>query len=210
MNSVIETEIKNIPLRFQTDAGLFSPGAVDAGTLAMLSRVDFEENDKVLDLGCGYGVVGILAARLIGRENVVLCDSSENAVEYSGINARLNQVPGLDIRLSDGLENIPERDFTLILSNPPYHADFSVAKHFIEEGFRHLAVAGRLVMVTKRLEWYRNKITSVFGGVRVEEIDGYYVFVAEKRRTASGSGKKKAGKVNKLSRKLQRRHGDKR
>ena len=105
--------------------------------------------------------------------------------------------------------NIPECDFTLILSNPPYHADFSVAKHFIEAGFRHLAVAGRLVMVTKRLEWYRNKITSVFGGVRVEEIDGYYVFVAEKRRTASGSGKKKAGKVNKLSRKLQRRHGDK-
>ena len=209
MNSVIETEIKNIPLRFQTDAGLFSPGAVDAGTLAMLSRVDFEENDKVLDLGCGYGVVGILAARLIGRENVVLCDSSKNAVEYSGINARLNQVPGLDVRLSDGLENIPECDFTLILSNPPYHADFSVAKHFIEAGFRHLAVAGRLVMVTKRLEWYRNKITSVFGGVRVEEIDGYYVFVAEKRRTASGSGKKKAGKVNKLSRKLQRRHGDK-
>jgi len=69
MNSVIETEIKNIPLRFQTDAGLFSPGAVDAGTLAMLSRVDFEENDKVLDLGCGYGVVGILAARLIGHRN---------------------------------------------------------------------------------------------------------------------------------------------
>ena len=67
MNSVIETEIKNIPLRFQTDAGLFSPGAVDAGTLAMLSRVDFKENDKVLDLGCGYGVVRDLVGHGIGR-----------------------------------------------------------------------------------------------------------------------------------------------
>lgn len=207
MDTVIETEIKNIPLRFQTDVGLFSPGAVDTGTLAMLSRVDFEEKDKVLDLGCGYGVVGILAARLIGQEKVVLCDRLEKAVEYAGINAKRNEVPGLDIRLSDGFENIPDHDFTLILSNPPYHTDFSVAKHFIEEGFRHLALTGRLVMVTKRLEWYRNKIASVFGGVRVDEIDGYYVFMAEKRKAAAGSRKKKVEKTNKLSRKLQRRYG---
>lgn len=69
---MIETEIKNISLIFKTEPTVFSPNAIDIGTLSMLSLIDFSENDKVLDLGCGYGVVGILAAkRLTGR--MLLC-----------------------------------------------------------------------------------------------------------------------------------------
>ena len=74
MNGSITATIKQIPLEFQTVPGLFSPNAVDAGTLAMLALTDFSERDKVLDLGCGYGVVGILAARLVGEKNVIMCD----------------------------------------------------------------------------------------------------------------------------------------
>lgn len=204
MNIMFSTEIKNVPLEFSTHSMLFSPNAVDAGTLAMLSKIEFEEDDKVLDLGCGYGVVGILAGRLINQKNVIMCDISEMAVKYSEINARLNQVPNIDIRLSDGFENIPDNDFTIILSNPPYHTDFAVAKQFIEEGFHKLLVGGRLVMVTKRLTWYKNKIISVFGGVKVYEEDGYYVFVAEKR---NGSVQRKVKSPHKLSKKLQRKYG---
>lgn len=209
MGTIISTEIKNIPLKFQTDAALFSPNAIDAGTLAMLSLIDFKENDKVLDLGCGYGVAGILAGKFMNPQNVVMCDVSEAAVNYSKINAKLNAVSGIEIRLSDGFENVPDNDFTVILSNPPYHTDFSVAKHFIEGGFRKLAVGGRMVMVTKRLAWYKNKLASVFGGVKVHEIDGYYVFVAEKRNSSihkkiDNTNKNK--KTNKLSKKLQRKY----
>lgn len=203
MDNIISAEIKNIPLIFQTDAALFSPGAVDAGTLAMLSIIDFQENDKVLDLGCGYGVAGILAGKLINPRNVIMCDISGTAVKYAKINASLNQVPAIEIRLSDGYGSIPCDDFTLILSNPPYHTDFSVAKHFIEKGFHKLAVGGRMVMVTKRLTWYKNKFTSVFGGVKVHEIDGYYVFAAEKRNSRIP---KKTKKTNHLSKKLQRKY----
>lgn len=74
---------------------------------------------------------------------------------------------------------MPDNDFTLILSNPPYHTDFSVPKHFIEIGFKKLVLGGKLIMVTKRLDWYKNKLTSIFGGVK---INGYYVFIAEKRK----------------------------
>lgn len=178
---MISANIKNIPLVFKTDETIFSPKAVDTGTLAMLSVIDFSPNDKVLDLGCGYGVVGILASKLIGGENVSMCDISETAVQYSKINAELNQIKNVDIKVSDEYENIEDSDFTLILSNPPYHTDFSVAKKFIEGGYKRLVFGGRMVMVTKRLEWYKNKLTSVFGGVKVREIDGYYVFIAEKR-----------------------------
>ncbi len=203
---MISTEIKNISLSFQTEPTVFSPKAIDIGTLAMLSVADFSHSDKVLDLGCGYGVVGIFAGKLIGKENVIMCDVSEAAVQCAKINAELNQVPGIDIRLSDGYENIPEHDFTVILSNPPYHTDFAVAKAFIEGGFKRLTVGGRMIMVTKRLAWYKNKLTTVFGGVKIYDINGYYVFVAEKR-TKVVKAKEKNG--NKLSKKLQRKQRSK-
>ena len=150
---MIFTKIKDVDLKFETESSLFSPNFIDSGTLAMLSVIDFLPSDKVLDLGCGYGVIGILAGKLIGEENVIMCDISERAVEYAKINTMLNSVPHIDIRLSDGYKNVEENDFTLILTNPPYHADFSVPKNFIESGFKKLAMGGRLVMVTKRLDW---------------------------------------------------------
>ena len=197
---MVLAKIKNVDLKFETESSIFSPNFIDQGTLAMLSVVEFLPSDKVLDLGCGYGVVGILAAKLIGEENVAMCDISERAVEYAKINAALNGVPNIKISLSDGYKNIAEGDFTLVLSNPPYHVDFSVPKSFIEVGFRKLVVGGKLVMVTKRLDWYKNKLTSVFGGVKVQEFDGYYVFVAEKR---SKILKKKKKPAKNLSKKLQ-------
>lgn len=201
---MISAEIKNVSLKFETDSSNFSPNSIDVGTLAMLSAVEFLPDDKILDMGCGYGVVGILAAKLIGQGNVTMCDISESAVKQAKINAELNGVPDIDIKISDGFSEIADNDFTLILSNPPYHADFSVPKHFIEVGFKKLAVGGKMVMVTKRLDWYKNKLTSIFGGVRVREIDGYYVFISEKRVERVP---KKEKAVGKLSKKLRRKQG---
>lgn len=199
-------EIKGISLKFLTNDEVFSPKSVDKGTLAMLEVTEFTKGDKVIDLGCGYGVVGILASRIVGEENVIMCDISESAVGLARKNAELNGVCGADIRLSDGFSNIGESDFTLILSNPPYHTDFSVPKGFIEQGFKKLALGGKMIMVTKRLDWYKNKLKAVFGGVRVSENDGYFVFVAEKRAVIIPQKQKN---VNKLSRKLRRKYGEK-
>ena len=197
---MFSAEIRGMRLVFETGPRLFSPGAVDRGTLAMLSAVEFSENDRVLDLGCGYGAVGIYAAKRIGEAHVVMCDLSEEAVAAARGNAARNGVPSIDIRVSDGFGSLPDGEFTLILSNPPYHTDFSVAKRFIEGGFRRLSPGGTMVMVTKRLDWYKNKLTSVFGGVRVTERDGYYVFTAEKREKLHKKKKEKGGLSKKLLR----------
>ena len=203
----IEEQVQGVDLVLQTNEDVFSPAAVDKGTKAMLSFVEFKAEDKVLDLGCGCGIVGILAAKQIGAGNVVMCDVSENAVALSKQNAKANGVEGVTIRLSDGLREISETGFTLILSNPPYHTDFAVAKGFIEEGFKKLAIGGKMVMVTKRLDWYRNKLASTFGGVTVKEKDGYYVFLAEKRGDRKPKKEKKNEQV--MSKKLQRKYGKK-
>lgn len=215
--------LKNQTLTFMTNNEVFSPSALDAGTAAMLSVVSFSPDDKVLDLGCGYGPVGILAAKLTAPERVTMCDISENAVLLSRQNAARNGFapdkpdasPGAPhILLSDGLSAITDCDYTKILSNPPYHTDFSVAKGFIEQGFRHLAPGGVMYMVTKRRDWYKNKLISVFGGVHIDEIDGYYVFTAEKRAAkphrAPSPAQQPEKKSGKLSKKLARKQTRKR
>lgn len=191
---MINAILKDIELSFHTSPKLFSPQTIDRGTLAMLSCIEFSPLDKVLDLGCGYGVVGILAAKLIGEDKVVMVDIQPEAVETSRENAAFNGVSGIKAFVSDGVRDMDEKDFTLILSNPPYHEDFDVPKSFIEKGFNRLALKGRMVMVTKREAWYRNKLTAIFGGVRVYEKDGYYVFIAEKRSATYANVEKKAQK----------------
>ncbi len=179
--ATIVAEAMGRRLELETRPGLFSPGHADRGTLAMLSRVRFEPGMRVLDLGCGCGLVGILAALSCGEENVVMSDIDPLAVQVAAENAARNGVGGVKAVVSDGLSGLTETGFDLILSNPPYQSDFSVAKGFIEKGFNRLKLGGRMVMVTKRREWYRNKLSAIFGGVRVHEVDGYFVFEAEKR-----------------------------
>ena len=194
--STIDIEVKDIKMKFKTSAELFSPKGIDRGTLAMLSIVNFNKNGKVLDLGCGYGVVGILAAKIIGDENVTMIDKVGTAVQISRENAILNRVPNIKIYQSDGFRNLEEKDFTLILSNPPYHVDFKIPKEFIEKGFNRLTIGGKMYMVTKRKDWYKNKFISIFGGVKIWEIEDYYVFKAVKMNSIYA--KAKQGRTNRF------------
>jgi 16S rRNA (guanine1207-N2)-methyltransferase len=178
---MIEATVQGIDLRFETAAGLFSPQSIDEGTLALVSGVLFEKNDKVLDLGCGYGAMGIYAAKRLSPPQVFMIDKDTHALECAARNARINGVEGVHIELSDGFRDFHEIGFTKILCNPPYHTDFSVAKHFIEKGFNRLVVGGAMLMVTKRDKWYRNKLTSVFGGARVTQHGSYFVFESVKK-----------------------------
>ncbi|MBU3189062.1 methyltransferase [Clostridium bowmanii] len=187
---MLDVNIKEIDMKFNTSNEVFSPQNVDKGTLAMLSTVEFKADDKVLDLGCGYGIVGILAAKIVGATNVVMTDIDVAAVKLASENITLNDVEGVKLYQSDGFKNMDDKEFNLILSNPPYHVDFSVPKEFIEKGFNRLEVGGKMFMVTKRKDWYKNKLISIFGGVKISEIDGYYVFMAEKKTTTYSNKKK--------------------
>ena len=204
---MFETVINGVSLKFETHRDLFSPLSPDKGTMAMLSLCAIGAEDKVLDLGCGYGTVGVYVSSVVGPQNVTMTDVSERAVEYARKNLELNGFSGAKVIQSDGFENITERDYTLILSNPPYHTDFSVAKGFIEQGRRHLVTGGRMVMVTKRRLWYENKLKSVFGGVKVIEAGDYFVFISEKRPYEAKTNERKnanGGMSKKLARKNRR------
>lgn len=178
---MIHANIFGNDIMIKTNPKVFSSKRIDLGTLAMLKHVNIKESDKVLDLGCGCGVVGVAIAKVIGEEKIEMCDVCDHALMLSKMNMNLNGLEGCNLVKSDGLTNITSNGFTLILSNPPYHTDFSVAKRFIEGSFKALEVGGQLIMVTKRRKWYKNKLISVFGGVKIIAENGYFVFIAEKR-----------------------------
>ena len=178
---LLQVEILGQQVSLETRPGLFSPEHVDRGTLAMLSHVKIASGMRIMDLGCGCGVVGIVAAKIAGEENVFMSDADPMAVATARRNAERNGVGGVQVCVSDGFQSVDASGFDLILSNPPYQTDFSVAKGFIEKGFNRLKIGGKLYMVTKRRAWYKNKMISVFGGVEIRETDGYYVFIAERR-----------------------------
>lgn len=224
---MFEVEIWNNKLIFDTDPSLFSPMSADRGTMAMLRTVGLKQDaqnvqdgqnnqnnqnaqhllpdEKVLDLGCGYGIVGIAAAKVIGGNRVYMVDNNEKAVLLSRKNAVGNSVPDVTIVCGDGVSAFKDVDFSLILCNPPYHTDFSVAKAFIEQGFRSLKQGGRMIMVVKRLDWYRNKLTAVFGGVRTVEDDGYFILTSEKRSKEKHSNTVKRVKIRKTTAKHEKK-----
>ena len=197
-------QLNGIALDLDTTPALFSPAAPDKGTIAMLNAVEITPSDKVLDLGCGCGIVGIYAAKITGARNVTMTDVLQIAADTAKHNAIKNNLPEITVLCGNAYENVQRTDYTLILSNPPYHTDFSVAKSFIEGAYKHLAAGGRMVMVTKRLDWYKNKLTSVFGGVKVIESEGYYVFISEKRQRKPEKSKAKNTLSKKLARKYER------
>ena len=178
---VIKENILGVDVELETDPALFAPRAVDTGTKHLLNVASFRPDDRVLDLGCGYGVVGIVVAKLVkSPSQVFLIDNDPRAITIARTNGDRNSTTGLTIELSDGFRDFREMGFTVILSNPPYHVDFSVPKHFVEKGFNRLLLDGRFLMVTKRQGWYQNKLRSIFGKVTTHQFGDYVVFEARK------------------------------
>jgi len=106
-------------LEFHSTWGLFSPKSLDEGSQLLLNHLQVNPDDDTLDLGCGYGPLGLTLARLAPHGTSVLVDKDFVAVEYSRKNARINGIENVDIFLSNGFDQVGRRRFDLIVSNLP-------------------------------------------------------------------------------------------
>ncbi len=136
--------------QFEVSQELFSSQTVDAGTQRLLRTLLFEHVDtykKVLDLGCGYGPLGIILKMQCPAAEVHLVDVDALALAFTAQNAALNGVSDVQIYPSFGYDGVTGTDFDLIVSNIPAKVGDSVVRDFIQNARFHLAPAGRVVIV---------------------------------------------------------------
>lgn len=136
---------------FETKVGFFSKDHVDPGSFLLIENVDVANGDIVVDLGCGYGAVGLSLASLTPKGKVYMVDTDVRAVEYSQRNAKLNQIENVEIIASDGFAKLSKTlKCNLVVSNPPSHTPKETIIEFIEGAKVRLIKGGKLYFVTER------------------------------------------------------------
>jgi 16S rRNA (guanine1207-N2)-methyltransferase len=167
--------------RFRTAPGVFSRGGVDRGTRLLLEAVpSAAEARTILDLGCGYGPLGIVLAGRAPRAHVTLVDVNPRAAALAAANIRDNAVPNAEARTGDGCAPVGEARFDLILLNPPIRAGRAVVLRLMREAHAHLASEGRFYLVARTSQGARTLarlMGEIFGRVReVERGGGFRVY----------------------------------
>ena len=172
---------------FNTSNSVFSKTAVDFGTMVMLET--FVENEKgfsgtILDLGCGYGPVGVILAKSMGDVKITMVDINERAVKLSTLNGEENKVAGkLKIFQSNIFDSV-EENFDRILTNPPIRAGKETVYTFFDGAYEHLNDGGKLYVVIQKKQGAKSsidKLTSLFGNCEtLYKKSGYFILCCVK------------------------------
>lgn len=165
----VEAVLLGQVLRFTTGAGLFSKSRIDDGTRLLIEALPSDPGWRdVLDLGCGYGPIGIAVASRWPQVRVVMADIDPVAVSAARTNAGLNGLDGrCEACVSDGLSALAGRRFDAVLSHLPTHIPRSTLRRLIEESAGVLRPGGELIVVTASAVDLRDRISEVFGTVEV-------------------------------------------
>lgn len=164
--------------------GVFSHRRIDPGARRLIDAMEVADGDRVLDIGSGWGAVGIAATARGANVQVEALDSNARAVQCSQANARRSGAADrYAARLEAGGQSSEPGAFDVALGNPPYYANFRIAELFTASAHAALRLGGRLWMVTKFAEWYLENLPGRFDDVEAREVKGYVVVSARKRRS---------------------------
>lgn len=183
---ILEVKLKGNTLKLYTDSGVFSKDRVDYGSQVMIDAIDVTvfPNEKVLDMGCGYGPVGLSLAKAYPDLTIHMVDVNERALALAKKSADLNQIENRQIYPSYIYEEVKESAFGAIISNPPIRAGKEVVHQIISEAYHHLADKGVLIIVIQKKQGApsaKQKMIDVFGNVERIGLDkGYWVLQATK------------------------------
>lgn len=143
--------VKQGPFSLVGRPGVHCYGTIDEGTRSLCEVIEVHEGDKVLDICCGVGAVGIFASQTAGPlGEIVFADGNARVRSLVEINARANNLPKFSSVSLDGLSHLPDESFDLILAHPPGFGTGSLTERIIEESSRLLSPQGRFYLLTKQ------------------------------------------------------------
>ncbi len=181
LRSVIVFDILGRRFELESEPSLFAKDGLDDGTRLLLESVDLSAFGRLLDIGCGWGAVGLVAATVNEHGRVVMVDVDTRAVDVAADNAvRLGLRQRAAIVASDNLGTIPG-DFDLALSNPPFHADGATLLRLFRLARQKLRPRCELYLVVEQtyVTRFRLIVESAFGNVRFHTpSDGAFVVLA--------------------------------
>jgi len=182
---LIRVTLRGSSFEFLTASSVFSKKRVDLGTRLLIETMVLPEKGSVLDMGCGYGAVGIAAAASNSRLRMVMTDVNMRAVRLARQNVKINKVKNAEVRCGYLYEPVKESKFNCVLSNPPVSAGMDIVKPLITEAPKVMACKATFQMVI------RSKIgakilpavfNETFGNCTVlARKSGYRVLIAEKQ-----------------------------
>jgi len=175
----IDVQIKGASFRFYTDRGVFSKDGIDFGSKLLLESINFSNQDQsIIDMGCGYGPMGIFAAKMNPQAIIHMVDINERAIELARKNVILNQTNNTKIYVSHLFESIDIKT-DLIMANPPIRAGKQTVFNLYEQAQKHLNEGGKLVVVIQKKQGAPStveKLKTLFNHVEILARDkGYWI-----------------------------------
>ncbi|SDN59446.1 16S rRNA (guanine1207-N2)-methyltransferase [Fictibacillus solisalsi] len=177
--------LRNRELKFTSDAGVFSKKEVDFGSRLLIEEFVFPEiSGDCLDVGCGYGPIGLALAKEDESRQLLMVDVNERALELTRENARKNGISNVEVRKSNLFDNVQESGFAAILTNPPIRAGKRVVHQLFEDSYEKLQSNGELWVVIQKKQGAPSaieKLKAVFDEVEtVSKSKGYFIIRAKK------------------------------
>lgn len=160
-----EVTLDDIHLRLCSTWGLFSPREIDEGTALLLRYMKPAPDARGIDLGCGYGPIGLTLARRAPLGRMLLLDKDYVAVDYSTRNAVRNGIDNAEARLSNGFSAIEDHGYDLVVSNIPAKVGKEMLYLLVADAYRLLKPGGELTVVTVNglRQFIKRQFNDVFG-----------------------------------------------
>ncbi len=172
-------------LRFATTWGLFSPRAIDDGSRLLLDHLELDSDSDCLDLGCGYGVLGLVMARRAPAGHTLMIDKDFVAVDYAEKNRLANRIDNASCQLSNGFDQIPPQQFDVIVSNIPAKVGKEMLYIYLFDALDYLKPGGSfyIVTITGLRQFFKRGFSEVFGNYeKVKQGETYTVARGIKKR----------------------------
>lgn len=175
--------LKNTRFRFKTDNGVFSKNEVDFGSGLLIETFEMPDTDgDILDVGCGYGPIGLTVAKNWPERQIYMVDVNLRAVGLAKDNSELNGITNIKVYESDRLKAVKGMKFAAILTNPPIRAGKNIVHDIYEQSFDCLLPGGELWVVIQKKQGApstMDKLSLLFDEVEtVIKKKGYYIIRA--------------------------------